>query len=95
MAGKTCVVTGATSGIGAETARGLAAAGATVILVGRDPACTEAARDTLGAAGAFAAEFFPDGHLHSILIVNIGHPGPNPLLDRLPRLHQDDVVQWI
>jgi len=36
MAGKVCLVTGATSGIGRETARGLAAQGATVIVAGRD-----------------------------------------------------------
>ena len=35
---KTCVVTGATSGIGYETARILAAAGARIVGVGRDPA---------------------------------------------------------
>jgi len=37
MEGKTCLVTGATSGIGAETAAALAAQGARVILVGRNP----------------------------------------------------------
>ena len=36
MANKICMVTGATSGIGAETARGLAEEGACTILVGRD-----------------------------------------------------------
>jgi NAD(P)-dependent dehydrogenase (short-subunit alcohol dehydrogenase family) len=36
MEGKVCLVTGATSGIGYETARGLAAAGARVVLAGRD-----------------------------------------------------------
>jgi len=40
------------------------------------------------------AEFFPDGRWHSILVVNIGHPGPNPWFARLPRLHQQDTVRW-
>jgi len=42
MMGKTCVVTGATSGIGAATAEALAAMGARVIVVGRNPAKCEA-----------------------------------------------------
>ena len=37
MAGKICLVTGATGGIGKQTALRLAALGATVIVVGRDP----------------------------------------------------------
>ncbi|AWN39036.1 SDR family NAD(P)-dependent oxidoreductase [Methylobacterium radiodurans] len=36
MAGRTCLVTGATNGIGYETALGLARAGAALVLVGRD-----------------------------------------------------------
>ena len=36
MAGKVCLITGATSGIGRETARTLARQGATVVVVGRD-----------------------------------------------------------
>jgi NAD(P)-dependent dehydrogenase (short-subunit alcohol dehydrogenase family) len=36
MAGKTCIVTGGTAGIGEEIAKGLARRGATVALVGRD-----------------------------------------------------------
>jgi 3-hydroxypropanoate dehydrogenase len=40
------------------------------------------------------AEFFPDGRYHSILVVNIGHPGQDPWFGRLPRLDHDDVVQW-
>jgi retinol dehydrogenase 12 len=35
MQGKVCMITGATSGIGAATARGLAQLGATIIIVGR------------------------------------------------------------
>jgi retinol dehydrogenase 12 len=51
MNGKICLVTGATRGIGLATARALAAAGATVILHGRDPerartAAARVARDT-------------------------------------------------
>ncbi len=40
------------------------------------------------------AEFFPGGRFHSILVVNIGHPGKDAWHARLPRLHHDDVVQW-
>lgn len=44
MKGKTCLVTGATSGIGKETALGLARKGAAVVLAARDRARGEAAR---------------------------------------------------
>jgi retinol dehydrogenase-12 len=43
MSGKTCLVTGATSGVGKETAVRLAMLGATVITVARDPARGEMA----------------------------------------------------
>jgi NAD(P)-dependent dehydrogenase (short-subunit alcohol dehydrogenase family) len=45
MQGKTCLVTGATLGIGKETALGLARMGAHVVIVGRDHART---RETAG-----------------------------------------------
>ena len=47
MSGKTCLVTGATSGIGRQTALRLAKLGANVIIVGRDPARGEAAGDEI------------------------------------------------
>ncbi|GJE18014.1 SDR family oxidoreductase [Methylobacterium marchantiae] len=47
--GQTCLVTGATSGIGYETALGLARAGARVGIVGRDAARTEGAASRIRA----------------------------------------------
>lgn len=43
----TCVVTGASSGIGIETARGMAARGYRVLMVGRDPSRSQAALDDI------------------------------------------------
>jgi 3-hydroxypropanoate dehydrogenase len=40
------------------------------------------------------AEFFPDGRWTSTLVVNIGHPGPDPWFERLPRLDHDAVLSW-
>jgi NAD(P)-dependent dehydrogenase (short-subunit alcohol dehydrogenase family) len=51
MKGQTCVVTGASGGIGRETARALVGRGARVVLVCRDRAKGEAARAELGAGG--------------------------------------------
>lgn len=39
-------------------------------------------------------EFFPGGRFHTILVVNIGHPGENPWFDRLPRLANDTALRW-
>jgi len=44
---RTCLVTGATSGIGLETALGIAREGARVLIVGRDPVRGEAARERI------------------------------------------------
>ncbi len=50
MRDRICLVTGATSGIGFETALGLARAGARVGLVGRDAGRTQAAAESIRAA---------------------------------------------
>lgn len=47
MNGKICIVTGSNTGIGKETARGLAQRGATVVMACRDVAKAEAARDDI------------------------------------------------
>ncbi len=41
------------------------------------------------------ADFFPDGRLKSLLVVNIGRPAGGAWRDRLPRLGHDDVVTSI
>src|SRR5688572_17580726 len=52
MTGRTCVVTGASAGIGAATAVALAGRGATVALVGRDAERLEAVAQRCRDAGA-------------------------------------------
>src|SRR6185503_2791332 len=53
LTGKTIVVTGATSGLGLESARALAAAGADVVLTGRDDAKGAAAVEAVGNDAVF------------------------------------------
>ena len=50
LSGRTVVVTGATSGLGKETARALASVGADVVLCGRDDAKGQAAADEIQGA---------------------------------------------
>jgi NAD(P)-dependent dehydrogenase (short-subunit alcohol dehydrogenase family) len=50
-----CVITGATSGLGLMTARGLASAGATVVIAGRDPQRLRSAAEALTAETPNAA----------------------------------------
>jgi NAD(P)-dependent dehydrogenase (short-subunit alcohol dehydrogenase family) len=54
MKGKTCLVTGASSGIGWETALGLAKLGARVVITGRDEARTRAAAESIQKASGGA-----------------------------------------
>lgn len=46
-------------------------------------------------AAGVDAEFFPDGRTRSIMVVNIGRPGPDAWFDRLPRLDYDTVVTTV
>lgn len=63
MQGRVCLVTGASSGIGLETARGLAARGASVRIVGRNPERTAQAEELVRRASwggdvvAYRADF--------------------------------------
>ena len=56
--GKTCLITGATSGIGRETALGLAREGAALALHGRDPSRLARSRDDARAAGSPRVDVF-------------------------------------
>jgi NAD(P)-dependent dehydrogenase (short-subunit alcohol dehydrogenase family) len=56
LEGKVAIVTGATSGLGRAAAQSIAALGAHVCIVGRDPARTELARSEISAAAGSAVE---------------------------------------
>ncbi|HEX9678442.1 SDR family oxidoreductase [Nitrososphaera sp.] len=56
MQGKVCLITGATSGIGKEIARGLSKLGATVIIVGRSREKCESAVQEINSASYFMAD---------------------------------------
>jgi len=82
MAGRTVLVTGGTSGIGKETAVGLAALGAHVAITGRNRERTEeAAREIRAAAGgrvdAFAADMSAQSDVRRLA---------DEVLQRLPRI---------
>ena len=66
QAGKRAIVTGATGGLGYETALGLAAAGADVILSGRNPAKGQAALDKIRALHPAATARFEQLDLASL-----------------------------
>jgi 3-oxoacyl-[acyl-carrier protein] reductase len=61
LAGRVCIVTGSTSGIGLETARQLAAEGARVVVNGRDRDRVERARADAGSSLGVAADLTEPG----------------------------------
>jgi dehydrogenase/reductase SDR family member 12 len=82
LAGEVVVVTGATSGLGVEIARGAARAGAEVVVVGRDRSRGEAMAEELAANGR-PARFVPTdlSDLHAVRAL------AHDLLDRYERIH--------
>lgn len=83
MAGKVCIVTGATSGIGRMTAIELARRGAAVAIVARDP---ERARDTAAAIAAAG-----DGRAPEVFLADLSSQAEirraaAEILARLPRI---------
>src|SRR5579863_805022 len=82
MNGKTCLVTGATRGIGLATARALAVRGATVLLHGRDAQLGEAVTAALTReTGNTALRFVRADFMHLEEVRELGTE-----LARLPRL---------
>ena len=94
LAGRTAVVTAASSGLGHATAGALAAAGARVFIGGRDADRVAKAAVDVGAAGHALADFadsasteaFADAALAElgrvdILVMNAGGPPPGPFLE--------------
>ena len=41
------------------------------------------------------AEFFPDGRFKSVMVVNVGKPGPDAWMQRLPRLEVDQAITTV
>lgn len=91
LSGKMAVVTGSTDGIGFAVAKGLALAGASVVLNGRTPAKVAASVATIGCrARGFAADLStPDGHaalvdaepIADIVVSNLGIFVPKDFFD--------------
>ncbi|MDP3177619.1 MAG: SDR family NAD(P)-dependent oxidoreductase, partial [Spirochaetaceae bacterium] len=59
LAGKTCVVTGATSGVGLAAARRLAAGGADLVLVARNSEKARAVREAIVQASGVRVDIVP------------------------------------
>jgi NAD(P)-dependent dehydrogenase (short-subunit alcohol dehydrogenase family) len=83
MTGKTVVVTGATAGIGLQTARKLAALGARIILVGRDPARCDRALASLHPQAGSPAHI---AHVADLSMLEQVRALGNRILDQEPRV---------
>lgn len=83
MAGRTVLVTGATSGIGRATALGLATMGAHVAITGRDRGRTEDAALKISAAGGIKVEVFVADLSSQAQVRRLA----SEVLDGLPRIN--------
>ena len=86
QSGRLAVVTGANSGLGLETARALAAAGATVVITARDRAKGEAARERITAEtpdAAVEARVLDLAALESVRGFAAGIAADHPRIDML------------
>ena len=102
MQGKRVIVTGASRGIGAETARAFAAAGAKVMLVSRGSGEIEALAAEIGGdavaqacdvsdAGAVAAMVAKAGDLWGGVDVLVNNAG---VIEPIARMDKADVAEW-
>ncbi len=92
-AGLTILVTGATGGIGLETARLLARQGATVLVGGRDEGRVRAAVETVGREGGRAEPFLADlARLQDVRAAAARLLGAHPRLDVL--VNNAGVATW-
>jgi NAD(P)-dependent dehydrogenase (short-subunit alcohol dehydrogenase family) len=76
LAGRVCIVTGSTSGIGLACARQLAGEGAHVVVNGRDPGRAEQARTETGAALAVVADLTEAGAADRVVAETERELGP-------------------
>ena len=84
MSGRTCVVTGATSGIGKETARALAMAGARTVIVGRSrQKCEAVAGELRSIPGGADVEYLVADLTSRDDVRRVA----KEILDRCPQLH--------
>ncbi len=102
MAGRRCIVTGASSGIGRAIATGLAARGANVAVVGRNPTRTaeavaevDAAARASGRGGeahAFRADFSSLASVDALAASLLELPAPDVLINNAGLWHNDRKV---
>jgi NAD(P)-dependent dehydrogenase (short-subunit alcohol dehydrogenase family) len=96
LSGKTAIITGSTAGIGLATAKGLAAAGAKVVVNGRTPEAVERAVKAVGKAapGAEVAGVAADlGHASGCTCLARANPSCDILVNNLGIYEHQDFFE--